>query len=137
MNGLTSSASCHGSAPVLVVEDEAIIRMLLVMELEEAGLTVIEAEGADTAIGELEADPSIALVVTDIRMPGSMDGLGLASWMRSHAPTCPIIIMSGFASPPDFAAINPAIACVWSKPYAPREVAGCIADLIARQPRRH
>ncbi|CAM3231280.1 Response regulatory domain-containing protein [Sphingomonas antarctica] len=109
------------------------IRMMLVDELEEAGLTVIEADGADAALVHLEANPSIAVVVTDIRMPGSMDGLGLASWMHDHTPQCPIIITSGFASPPDFAAINPAIACVWAKPYAAQDVVVCVADLMAKQ----
>ena len=131
MNGCSSPSK---GDIVLVVEDESMIRMLLVWELEEAGLTVIEADGADAAIVELGANPSIALVVTDIRMPGSMDGLGLASWMRGHAPDCPIIITSGFASPPDFATINPAIACAWSKPYLPKDVVGCVVDMIAQHP---
>ena len=131
MNGCSSPSK---GDIVLVVEDESMIRMLLVWELEEAGLTVIEADGADAAIVELGANPSIALVVTDIRMPGSMDGLGLASWMRGHAPGCPIIITSGFASPPDFAIINPAIACAWSKPYLPKDVVGCVVDMIAQHP---
>jgi len=132
MNGLFLPTTGNGGAPVLVVEDESMIRMLLVWELEEAGLMVIEADGADAAVVELEANPSIALVVTDIRMPGSMDGLGLASWMHIHARGCPIIITSGFASPPDFATINPAIAFTWSKPYLPRDVAGCAAEMIAQ-----
>jgi len=134
MNGLSLPTNGTGAAPVLVVEDESMIRMLLVWELEDAGLMVLEADGADAAVVALEANPLIALVVTDIRMPGSMDGLGLASWMHSNAPGCPIIITSGFASPPDFATINPAIACAWSKPYLAKDLAGCVVNIMAQYP---
>lgn len=129
---MAEDSGANGGTAVLVVEDESMIRMMLVDELEEAGLTVIEADGADAAIAKLETDLSIALVVTDIRMPGSMDGLGLARWMHTNTPDCPIIITSGFASPPDFAAINPAISCVWSKPYVPTDVVACVIDMIVR-----
>ena len=69
---------------VLVVEDEAIIRLMLVDELEDAGFAVIEAEGADAAVAILRNGAKICAVVTDVKMPGSMDGLGLAAWMRDQ-----------------------------------------------------
>ncbi len=84
MNGCSSTSK---GDIVLVVEDESMIRMLLVWELEEAGLTVIEADGADAAVVELGANPFIALVVTDIRMPGSMGWAGageLDAWPCSR-----------------------------------------------------
>ncbi len=116
---------------VLVVEDEAIIRMLLVDELEDAGLVVVEADGADGAMAILRDSAAIGVVVTDVRMPGSTDGLGLAAWMREHAPGVPIVITSGFSAPPDCQVINPAIIRVVSKPYLPRDVVNLLAALLA------
>ena len=70
------------SAPryVLVVEDEPIIRMNAVDMLEEAGFEVLEAANADTALRLLEARADeIAVLFTDIHMPGSMDGMALVA----------------------------------------------------------
>ncbi len=111
----------HARRVVLVVEDEAIIRMMLVDALEDGGFLVVEAENADVAIAHLNSNPEIEVVITDVRMPGSMDGVGLARWMRVERPAIPIIITSGFATPPDIASINPAISLVVPKPYQPHE----------------
>jgi DNA-binding NtrC family response regulator len=121
-------------ATVLVVEDEALIRMLLVDELEIAGFTVIEAENADEAIKALDDRHDVAVVATDVRMPGTIDGLGLAAWMRNHHAGVPIIIMSGFATTPDTEAINPAIVRVVAKPYRAREVANWLRAMENNTP---
>jgi len=115
---------------ILVVEDEAIIRMMLMDALEEAGFVTVEAGHADAAIARLATRPDIAAVVTDLRMPGAMDGLGLAQWMRSHAAQVPIIITSGLDRLPDGADLNPCILRVVTKPYDPVEVAGWVAELF-------
>ncbi len=114
----------------LVVEDEAVIRAILAEELEDAGFTVVEADSADAAVTAFAGRSDIGIVVTDVRMPGSMDGIGLARWMREHAPAVPIIITSGFAAPPDAAAINPAIVRVVAKPYVGRDIAEWMAALV-------
>jgi len=116
---------------VLVVEDEAIIRLMLVDELEDAGFAVIEAEGADAAVAILRNGAKICAVVTDVKMPGSMDGLGLATWMRDQAPRVPIIITSGFATEPDCETLNPAITCVVPKPYSPKSVTALVIALLS------
>ena len=64
---------------VLVVEDEALIRMDVVDQLEDEGFVAFEAANADEAIAHLEAQPQIRILFTDIDMPGSMDGLRLAA----------------------------------------------------------
>jgi CheY-like chemotaxis protein len=63
---------------VLVVEDDFLIRMHAAEMIEEAGFEVVEASNADEAVAILEGRPNIAVVFTDIQMPGSMDGLKLA-----------------------------------------------------------
>lgn len=97
---------------------------------------MVEADDADAAVRAFASGVLIHVVVTDVRMPGSMDGMGLAGWMREHAPLVPIIITSGFASAPEIAAINPAIARVVSKPYDPSEIASWVCMLVDGSARR-
>ena len=117
---------------VLVVEDEAMIRMTLVCELEDAGFVVIEAKNADVAMAMITDRSDIVVVVTDVRMPGSVDGLGLAAWMREHAASTPIVITSALAELPDIAVINPAIAQIVAKPYRSQEVAAWVREVSSR-----
>jgi CheY-like chemotaxis protein len=85
-----------GKAPaVLIVEDEALIRMGAVRMIEDAGFEVIEAANADEAIQILESRSGIRVVFTDIHMPGSMDGLKLAHAVRNRWPPIKIIVTSG------------------------------------------
>jgi CheY-like chemotaxis protein len=85
-----------GKSPVvLVVEDEALLRMLAVEVLEEAGFIAIEARDADEAIVLLESRTDITLLFTDINMPGSMDGLKLAHAVRERWPPIKILVVSG------------------------------------------
>ena len=71
-------------AVVLVVEDEMLLRMRAVDMVEDAGFTSVEAVDADQAIAILESRSDIALLFTDIQMPGSMDGLRLAHAVRKR-----------------------------------------------------
>jgi CheY-like chemotaxis protein len=80
---------------VLVVEDHPIIRMGAIQLIEEAGYEAIAATNADEAIIILEARPDIHLVFTDIEMPGSLDGLKLAHYVRRRWPPVLLIVVSG------------------------------------------
>ena len=80
---------------VLVVEDEYIIRMDAVVMIEEAGYNVVEACNADEAIAILETREDIRVVVTDVEMPGSMDGNKLARAIRNRWPPIELIVTSG------------------------------------------
>jgi CheY-like chemotaxis protein len=82
-------------AVVLVVEDELLLRMRAVDMVEDAGFTSVEAVDADQAIAILESRSDIALLFTDIQMPGSMDGLRLAHAVRKRWPPIKIILVSG------------------------------------------
>jgi DNA-binding NtrC family response regulator len=86
-------------AVVLVVEDEPLLRIITVEILEEAGFEVIEAANADIAVRFLEARMDIRIVVTDVDMPGSMDGMKLAAAVRSRWPRIEIVIVSGQKRP--------------------------------------
>src|SRR5436309_14743409 len=82
-------------AVVLIVEDEMMLRMRAVDMVEDAGYTPVEAMDADEAVAILESRSDIALMCTDIQMPGSMDGLGLAHAVRKRWPPIKIILVSG------------------------------------------
>ena len=80
---------------VLVVADEALLRMLAVEVVEEAGFLAVEAGDADEAFALLESRTDIILLFTDLNMPGSMDGLKLAHAVRDRWPSIKILLVSG------------------------------------------
>jgi CheY-like chemotaxis protein len=122
-------------ANVLVVEDELLIRLGIVGFLEAEGFGVFLAVNADEAIAILEARTDIHLVFTDIDMPGSMDGLKLASYVRERWPPIKLIVTSGHSVVEESAL--PAGGRFFSKPYESRQIASAIADLIAVEARAH
>jgi len=84
---------------VLVVDDEPLVRILAVEVAEEAGFEVLEASNADEAVILLETVPGIRILMTDVDMPGSMDGLKLAAAVRDRWPPVEIIVVSGMQRP--------------------------------------
>jgi two-component system, response regulator PdtaR len=84
---------------VLVVDDEPMLRIYALDFIENAGFAAYEASGADEAIRMLESHPDICIVFTDINMPGSMDGLKLARYVRRRWPPVQIIVTSGQMEP--------------------------------------
>jgi CheY-like chemotaxis protein len=85
-----------GKATVLVVEDESLLRELIVQELADAGFEVIEADTGERAIAILNAGRSIDVLFTDIRLPGHVDGWQIARHARHHRPEIPVIYASGY-----------------------------------------
>jgi CheY-like chemotaxis protein len=85
----------RGAPVILIVEDEFLLRLDSAETIEQAGFEVVQAANADEAIAILEARPEIHLVFTDIQMPGSMDGLKLARFVRDRWPPIKIIATSG------------------------------------------
>ncbi len=74
------------SPSILIVEDEAILRLQAVLIFEDAGFTVFEADNADTALRMLEAHRDVQVVFTDVQMPGPFDGLDLAREVHQRFP---------------------------------------------------
>jgi CheY-like chemotaxis protein len=79
----------------MVVEDEVLVRLELIDLIEEEGFTVYEAGNAEDAIRLMEAHPEIHVLITDVDMPGSMDGLKLSHYARNRWPPLHIIVASG------------------------------------------
>ena len=85
------------TSTILVVEDDAIVRMLIVDVLEELDYKVLEADGSEQALEILVATARhIDLMMTDVGLPG-MDGRELALEARKMRPELPILFASGYA----------------------------------------
>jgi len=82
---------------ILVVDDEVLIRLAIVEELRSEGLMAVEAASGDEAILILKTANTIGLVITDVHMPGNMDGYALVAWLRQEMPHIKVIMMSGRA----------------------------------------
>ena len=113
---------------VLIVEDEFLVRMGTRAAVEEAGFDVLEAGDADEAIAILSARNDILLIFTDVHMPGSMDGLKLAHFVRHRWPPVKIVATSGRvriadSDLPDGGRFLP-------KPYSAAEITATLHELI-------
>jgi two-component system, response regulator PdtaR len=117
---------------ILIVEDEAIIRIATTALLEEAGYTVLEARDADVAVQILDSRNDIRAVFTDIRMPGSLDGLRLTHAIRYRWPSIHLLVTSGLNALTDEE--FPRYARFLRKPYAPKDVLKAFADLFSQNP---
>lgn len=117
---------------ILVVEDEPLIRLGLASVIEEAGYEVAEAFNADEAIRRLEGDREIGLVLTDVDMPGGMDGIRLAHYVRDRWPPIRLIVISGKVGVRNDQL--PAGARFISKPYPELQLIALIGSLLRSGP---
>jgi len=101
---------------VLVVEDEALIRMDASDALQDAGFSTIEAANADEALDILGDRLDIDIVFTDVNMPGSIDGLGLMRRIANDRPEICMIVVSGMERP-TLSSLAPRTR-FFGKPYA-------------------
>ena len=117
---------------VLVVEDEPLIRSHLIGILEDMGCKTYEAGSAAEAISILERNSEITVVFTDVQMPGTMDGIALAQYVRKRWPPTIIVVSSG-KTPPAPGALPEDIPFV-AKPYEDHrlsEVIGHVRERLA------
>jgi two-component system, response regulator PdtaR len=112
---------------VLIVEDEFLLRMDSAQMIEEAGFEAVQAANADEAIAILRVRSDIRVVFTDIQMPGSMDGLKLARFVRDRWPPIKIVATSGLVTVEDDDL--PAGSVFLPKPYRGAEVVAALREL--------
>ena len=135
MNAARNTAGEPVPAPpptILVVEDDVLIRSVVAGYLRDCGFDVIEANGADEAIRMLQAEVRIDVVFSDIQMPGSMDGFGLAQWVRRERPSLKVILTSGAVRMPEAAGGPARDGPFLAKPYDHAELERHIRTLLAR-----
>ena len=117
---------------VVVVEDEFLVRDLAVCELEDNGFTVVEFDCADAALPYLrEHGGEAAVIVTDVQMPGSLNGLELVAILDRLWPGVPVLITSG--GPLVDPRRLPACAGFMSKPWRPEDMVARVAGMVAAQ----
>ena len=116
----------HGET-VLVVEDDALVRTALAETLRDLRYRVVEATDADAALAMLDSGTRVAAVLTDLTMPGSMDGLGLATAARARLPAVPVILISGHLGVSQGKSLPPGVEFV-QKPHT----GGAIAAALRR-----
>jgi CheY-like chemotaxis protein len=114
---------------VLVVEDEALVRLDVADILLGAGYAVLQAANADEAIRILNRRADVRLVYTDVDMPGSMDGIRLAHHISQKWPPVRLLVTSGHIKVSEVDLPEGARFC--SKPCPPSEITGAIAGLLA------
>jgi PAS domain S-box-containing protein len=127
----TKGSSLGRGETVLVVDDEDVIRMLVVEVLEESGYTVVQAEDGPAALRLLEGSDDIRLLVTDVGLPHGMNGRQLADRARIQRPGLKVIFITGFA---DGAAVGSADMEVgmevMAKPFSMEALAIRVQGLI-------
>jgi two-component system, response regulator PdtaR len=113
---------------VLVVEDEALIRMLAVDAFLEEGFDVLEAEHAADALRIHDGAEAIHVLFTDVNMPGELNGIDLAERLKAAAPALHVIITSAL---PILRPVDHLPATFFAKPYDPETVSKTARALLA------
>jgi DNA-binding NtrC family response regulator len=113
---------------VLVVEDDAMIRIVAADALGDRGIMAWEAADASEALQVLEQRPRIGLLFTDVNMPGKMNGLGLAHEVSVTRPDVELIVTSGAVTLAD--SDLPDHGTFLPKPYPPERLAQIVAEKL-------
>ncbi len=135
-HALASASAAERSAarPAVALEG---VRLLLVednLDLAEAtdailathGATVVRADNASQALHWLASNPSVDAVLSDLVMPGEMDGLGLAQTLRARQPRLPVVLISGHSH----ALADSQGFTVLRKPCAPHDLVAALVDAL-------
>ena len=137
-------AACDGPPPkgapeperdkpcVLLVDDDAIVRDVLTMSLEDAGYAVLSADGGDAALKLFDTAERVDIVVSDLTMPG-MDGLALIHAMQERRPKLPAVLLTGYAGDGASLAVGGAMSGAFSllcKPVSGTQLVDRISALL-------
>ena len=132
MSSSKTTEQGQGSVPprrILIVEDEFLIRLTLAEVLADEGYTVMEAETADEAVKLIEQSPDIDVLLTDIQLPGQLDGRGLVQHVRQTKPDLPVIFMTG--RPDTIGPQGPGARELYvAKPYLPSEICAAVRKML-------
>lgn len=115
---------------ILVVEDELLIRMSSVATLEDAGFWVLEAQNSAEALAVLACHSEVSIMMTDVRMPGHINGLELVARVQIDHPTIRSIVVSGHTTAMD--ASNAGAIGFLPKPYMADTLLQAVRDTLKR-----
>ena len=114
---------------ILAVEDEALVRLLVVEALETAGYEVLEAPDGEEALSILRNTPDIALIVSDVRMP-RLNGYALALAARQMRPEIGLLLMTGYSEASRPAGL--ASVTVLNKPFDPDRLVDMVGKIVSQ-----
>ena len=124
----------HGGELVLLVEDEPNVRRVVRQQLIDLGHPVIEAENGAQALAMIDQIDDIAVVVSDIVMPGGINGRQLAALVRQRRPATRIVLMSGYADEANESdAPAPDAPPLLAKPFLRQDLARVLQRVLAEQ----
>ena len=115
---------------VLLVEDDPEVRKVVRNQLAALGCSVLEAENGSEAADMIETIPAISLVLSDVVMPGGMDGRALARFIRRFRPEVPVLLMSGYAEQGEKRALGEGSAPLLDKPFSREQLAEALQALV-------
>jgi DNA-binding NtrC family response regulator len=127
-------ATSDVKATILIVEDEALLRMFLSEYLQECGYAVLEASNVTEAMQFIEhRQVKIDLILSDVRMPGEMNGEDLYKWVKKNRPELPIFLASATSSAASLAKELCDDVPFFTKPYDLEQIAVHIREIVAAQ----
>lgn len=133
--GVQMAHSHDGRRTGLVVEDDADLRGLMIELLSEAGMETMDCESAEAALAlMLIHGRKIAVVLTDVRLPGPMDGLDFAREIKLRWPSLPVVLTSGYGR--ERIAELPSNCVFLPKPWRSEEIVSLVEQALASAERR-
>jgi len=128
--GLPASPAAIAGTRLLLVEDNEALGEATAAVLRSYGCDVVCAAGAEDALRLIDTPPGFDVVVTDVLMPGKMDGVALANHLRQILPQLPVVLISGHHGD----TVPPPGVRLLRKPCPPEVLAGAIGEAIAQRP---
>ena len=130
-NQSLATARAASGETVLIVDDEPTVRMLITEVLEELGYAAIEVADSALALKVLRSDVRIDLLITDVGLPGSMNGRQMTDAAREHRPKLPVLFITGYAEVAATGGLLEPGMHVMTKPFAMEAMASQIQSIIA------
>lgn len=118
--------------PILVVDDEPLVRLTFVDALEDSGYTVLEADSGSAAMELIDQQGTLRGLVTDIRMSGEISGWEVGYYARKKFPSLAVIYVTG-DSAGEWPANGVPFSLVLQKPFASVELVTAMATLLVTQ----
>jgi CheY-like chemotaxis protein len=114
-----------------VIDDEPVVRMLIVEVLEQAGYTALEAEDGPSGLKIIDSEARIDLLITDVGLPGGMNGRQVSDAARVSRPDLKVLFVTGFAENAAVAGghLEPGMAVI-TKPFVMADLANTITEMI-------
>jgi CheY-like chemotaxis protein len=128
-----AAQEAEATGTVLVVDDEPTVRMLVGEVLRDYGYTTIEAGDARTGLRVLQSSAPVDLLVTDIGLPGSIDGWQLAERARLARPALKILFITGYVESTRLGTLDEGMQ-VLAKPFALSALASRIRGMLNGRP---